>query len=183
MFLHLRLLDMLMLDRKKNRIRWWRGAESKGGQEVSKHLRYSAERNVNPNTPNTVHQVLQQQQLPKTTSNGNILGIRSSNLIANETCNIAREWFHYWTMGQMTFFRNIAKQRQAIVNLMINIAGDHLKSKAKEQMSPLPLEFRMGDKEFNTVHQVLQQQQLPKTTSNGNILGRLNYDRAGGPKR
>ena len=83
----------------------------------------------------------------------------------------------------MTFFRNIAKQRQAIVNLMINIAGDHLKSKAKEQMSPLPLEFRMGDKEFNTVHQVLQQQQLPKTTSNGNILGRLNYDRAGGPKR
>ena len=31
---------------------------------------------------------------------------------------------------------------------MINIAGDHLKSKAKEQMSPLPLEFRMGDKEF-----------------------------------
>ena len=52
-------------------------------------------------------------------------------------------------MGQMTFFQNIAKQRQALVNLMINITEDHLKSKEKEQMYPpsLPLEFRMGDKE------------------------------------
>ena len=33
------------------------------------------------------------------------------------------------------FFRNIAKQRQALVNLMINIAGVHLKSKAQKQMS------------------------------------------------
>ena len=49
----------------------------------------------------------------------------------------------------MTFFQNIAKQRQALVNLMINITEDHLKSKEKEQMYPpsLPLEFRMGDKE------------------------------------
>ena len=45
------------------------------------------------------------------------------------------------------FLRDIANQRQALVNLMINIAGDHLRSKAKEQIFPLPLEFQMGDKE------------------------------------
>ena len=71
-----------------------------------------------------------------------------SSLIANKkNAPLPENGFITELWVKCHFLRDIANQRQALVNLMINIAGDHLRSKAKEQIFPLPLEFQMGDKE------------------------------------